>query len=84
MTYAGCTSRTVGFAPSRACLWKCGTGEIVSIIGPNGAGKTSILNAIAGIRPPDRGEILFDGGRSAACPRTPLSPAASCRSRRGG
>ena len=37
------------------------TGEIVSIIGPNGAGKTSILNAIAGIRPPDRGEILFEG-----------------------
>ena len=36
-------------------------GEIVSIIGANGAGKTSILNAISGIRPPDSGEILFEG-----------------------
>ena len=36
-------------------------GEIVSIVGMNGAGKTSILNAIAGIRSPDGGEIRFEG-----------------------
>ena len=36
-------------------------GEIVSIIGMNGAGKTSILDAISGIRSPDRGEIRFEG-----------------------
>ena len=36
-------------------------GEIVSIIGANGAGKTSILNAISGIVPPEKGEILFEG-----------------------
>ena len=38
-----------------------GAGEIVAIIGMNGAGKTSILNAISGIHPPERGEILFEG-----------------------
>jgi len=37
------------------------SGEIVSIIGPNGAGKTSILNAVSGIVPPQRGEVLFEG-----------------------
>ena len=37
------------------------TGEIVAIIGMNGAGKTSILNAISGIHPPERGEIRFEG-----------------------
>ena len=36
-------------------------GEIVSIIGANGAGKTSILNAVSGIVPPEKGEILFEG-----------------------
>ena len=35
--------------------------EIVSVIGPNGAGKTSFFNAVTGIFPPDRGELLFKG-----------------------
>ena len=35
-------------------------GEIVSIIGANGAGKTSVLNAVSGIVPPEKGEILFE------------------------
>ena len=33
--------------------------EIVSVIGPNGAGKTSFFNAVTGIYPPDRGQLLF-------------------------
>jgi len=40
------------------CLEK---GCIVSMIGPNGAGKTTFVNAVTGIRPPDRGEINFQG-----------------------
>lgn len=39
-------------------------GEIVGLIGPNGAGKTSFFNAITGLVPIDRGEILFRDGRS--------------------
>ena len=36
-------------------------GEIVSLIGANGAGKTSLLNTIAGIIAPTRGNIEWDG-----------------------
>jgi branched-chain amino acid transport system ATP-binding protein len=35
------------------------TGEIVAVLGVNGAGKTTTLRAIAGLRAPTRGEVLF-------------------------
>ncbi len=35
--------------------------RIVSIFGPNGCGKSTLMNMIAGLMPPDAGEILFDG-----------------------
>ena len=37
------------------------SGEILGLIGPNGAGKTTLLEAIAGILPADKGEILWRG-----------------------
>jgi branched-chain amino acid transport system ATP-binding protein len=36
-------------------------GEIVTLIGANGAGKTTLLKSIAGLLPPDAGEIFFEG-----------------------
>jgi branched-chain amino acid transport system ATP-binding protein len=36
-------------------------GEIVTLIGANGAGKSTILNTIAGLQPPDKGEIIYKG-----------------------
>ncbi len=37
------------------------SGEYVIIFGPSGCGKTTFLNLIAGLEPPDSGEILIRG-----------------------
>ncbi len=37
------------------------SGQILRVLGPNGAGKTSLLLAIAGRLPAERGQILFGG-----------------------
>ena len=36
-------------------------GEFVSLLGPSGCGKTTVLRAVAGFEPPDRGAIRLDG-----------------------
>jgi branched-chain amino acid transport system ATP-binding protein len=38
-----------------------GAGRIVTVIGPNGAGTTTLLSAIMGLLPRDRGDIRFLG-----------------------
>src|SRR6187455_3764985 len=35
--------------------------KIVSVFGPNGCGKSTLINMVAGLIPPDEGQILFDG-----------------------
>jgi ABC-type nitrate/sulfonate/bicarbonate transport system ATPase subunit len=37
-----------------------GTGEVVGIVGPSGCGKTTLLELVAGLRPPDAGTISVD------------------------
>ncbi len=34
-------------------------GQVTTIVGPNGAGKSTLLTALAGLRRPDRGQILL-------------------------
>jgi putative ABC transport system ATP-binding protein len=36
-------------------------GEIVAIMGPSGSGKSTLLHCLAGIIPPDSGQVVFDG-----------------------
>ena len=36
-------------------------GEIVAIMGPSGSGKSTLLHCLAGIIPPDEGEVLLQG-----------------------
>src|SRR5262245_34436334 len=36
-------------------------GEFVSVMGPSGSGKSTLLNVIAGLEPPNRGEVLVEG-----------------------
>jgi putative ABC transport system ATP-binding protein len=38
-------------------------GEIVAVMGPSGSGKSTLLHCLAGIFPPDSGEVWFDGQR---------------------
>ncbi|MCS7260434.1 MAG: ABC transporter ATP-binding protein [Anaerolineae bacterium] len=53
-TFAGTpVLRAVGFAVH--------AGEIVCLLGPSGCGKTTLLRIIAGLEPPDRGRVLFEG-----------------------
>ncbi len=35
--------------------------EFLVLLGPSGAGKTTTLRCVAGVEPPDRGDISFDG-----------------------
>jgi putative ABC transport system ATP-binding protein len=38
---------------------RIGPGEYVAVVGESGAGKSTLLNIIAGLEPPDSGEVLF-------------------------
>jgi branched-chain amino acid transport system ATP-binding protein len=36
-------------------------GEILGVLGPNGAGKSTLFNLVAGVLPPNEGQILYRG-----------------------
>ncbi|MFI1968673.1 ABC transporter ATP-binding protein [Streptomyces cinnamoneus] len=35
--------------------------RLLAVVGPSGAGKSTLLNALTGLRPADRGTVLYDG-----------------------
>lgn len=41
--------------------FSCRPGSLIGIIGPNGSGKSTMIKAILGIIPKDRGQVLIDG-----------------------
>ena len=43
-------------------------GEWAALVGPNGAGKSSLLQLLAGLRPPDAGQVRLHGRLLAAWP----------------
>jgi len=38
-------------------------GEVLAVLGPSGSGKSTLLHCLAGILPPDSGEVRFCGAR---------------------
>ena len=38
-------------------------GEILAVMGPSGSGKSTLLHCLAGIFPPESGEVWYDGRR---------------------
>ena len=44
------------------CDLDISTGEFASLVGPSGSGKSSLLRAIAGLHPPERGTVDLDVG----------------------
>src|SRR2546425_4782523 len=42
---------------------KLAPGELLGLLGPNGAGKSTTVSLLAGLIPPDRGEVLVDDHR---------------------
>lgn len=51
-----------------------GPGALVALVGPNGAGKSTLLRALAGLVPPEAGQVTLDGASLAA-----LAPRARAR-----
>lgn len=45
------------------------SGELVVVIGPNGSGKTTLMEALAGIRAPDRGMVTITTPKDATTSR---------------
>ncbi len=57
----GLTKRFPGVLALDEVALSVGRGEVVAVIGENGAGKSTLMKILAGIHPPDSGEIEFDG-----------------------
>src|SRR5262245_31350641 len=57
---------TSGLVARHDVSFSVAASEFVSILGPSGCGKTTLIRIIAGLVPPDRGEVLVRGQRVTA------------------
>lgn len=55
------TKRFAGVCALDEVSFKVELGEVHAVIGENGAGKSTLMKILAGVQPPDSGEILLDG-----------------------
>jgi branched-chain amino acid transport system ATP-binding protein len=59
LSVRGISKRYRGLQAVKAVSFDVPEHAIVALIGPNGAGKTTTFNLIAGVAPPDEGEVRF-------------------------
>ena len=64
----GLSRRFGGLQAVKDVSFDLNRGEILGLIGPNGAGKTTCFNVIAGVFPPSRGVVRFEGERISGLP----------------
>ena len=50
----------------RGVSWQVNAGDRVGLVGPNGAGKSTLLRLVAGLLPPDRGQVVRSKGTTVA------------------
>lgn len=50
-----------GLAAVLDVSFSVGPGEVLGYLGPNGSGKSTTVRMLAGLMPPSRGRILYDG-----------------------
>jgi len=74
LTVEGVSKHFRGLQAVSAVSFEVARGEIVALIGPNGAGKTTLFNVVAGVYPPDEGDVRLEGRSIAGLP-----PDAVCR-----
>ena len=52
---------------------RVGSGSMLAVLGPNGSGKSLSLHTLAGLRPPEAGEVLISGRPISEWPRRTLA-----------
>ena len=62
----GLTKRYGAFTAVDNVALSLPTGDLVALLGPSGSGKSTLLRMIAGLEPPDQGEVALEGLESAA------------------
>ena len=58
--------------------WRVGAGEFCALLGGNGSGKSLLLRTLAGLRPPDGGEIHLAGSQLRSLSRPAAISASRC------
>jgi ribose transport system ATP-binding protein len=59
----GMVKQFPGVKALRGVSLSIGRGEVVSVVGENGAGKSTLMKILAGVQPPDEGELVLQGRR---------------------
>ena len=82
LVLSGISKRYGGVRALENVDFSCGRGKIHSVLGENGAGKSTLIEIIAGVVPPDAGELRLDGASAiSATRRRPRRPALFASSR---
>ena len=61
MEVVGLTKTFGAVTACKAISMAVETGTVHAVVGENGAGKTTLMRCVAGLTPPDSGDIRFDG-----------------------